>query len=147
MKHGKKLLGLVFFGLIISGVGLYWSLPASPDDFPHPLNGAFRQWHGLFTFLSLLCIGQVWADHLRKQLKNWRRHLDGVMHLALWLSLIITGYLLYFPSDTLTAWLNIGQLHWYLALALVVMLPLHILLHRHKKPARKQKTALATRVI
>lgn len=125
MKRGRKLLWGVFSGLVISGVGLYWCLPASIDDFPHPLNGVFRQWHGVFAFASLISIGQIWAEHIRKQINKWRRYPDGALHLLIWGGLIVSSYWLYYPPMALNEWLNIGQIHWWLGVALILMLPLH----------------------
>lgn len=123
----------MFAGLSLTGIGLYLTLPASLDDFPHPLQGEFRIWHGFFVFLSLISIGQIYQEHIRKQLKKWQKYPDGLAHLALWLIIIWSGFLLYYPPLWLDELINMSSVHWYSSLGLLVMLPAHALFHKPKK--------------
>ncbi|MFC0118565.1 hypothetical protein [Pseudoalteromonas xiamenensis] len=144
MKHGKLLLWFVYVGMVITGIGLYLTLPASVDDFPHPLQGDFRMWHGLFVFISLFSIGQIFQEHIRKQIKKWRRYPDGVIHLLLWSVVIVTGFLLYYPPLWLPEWFNLSNTHWYVSLAIIAVLPFHAIYHRPKRKFKKVQARRTT---
>ncbi|MFC3031697.1 hypothetical protein ACFOEE_04090 [Pseudoalteromonas fenneropenaei] len=139
MKRGKFLIWLVFVGCMLSGIALYLTQPATMNDFPHPLHGEFRFWHGLFVFLSLVSFGQTYNEHIRKQIKKWRSTPDGALHLVLWLLLMSSGLLLYYPPMWLTDIVSIASLHWYFGLLLGLILPLHILRHRSKAKSTRNK--------
>lgn len=124
-KRGRLFLWLTFSGLVISGIGLYFCLPASFDDFPHPFNGAFRAFHGLTAILALLSLGQMWSEHIHKKIKKWPRTPDGVIHFTLWMLLIISGYCLYYYPGILPEAFGMGDLHLWLGIALLIFLPLH----------------------
>ncbi|WKE64554.1 hypothetical protein PVT67_12860 [Gallaecimonas kandeliae] len=125
VNPSRALLWLGFLGLVASGIGLYLCLPKSLDEFPHPLAGSFRQLHGAFAMLGLGLLGYLWSDHIGKKLRHWRRHPDGLIHLGLWLALVLSGYLLYYPPACLEGLVPLSALHWYLGLGLVALFPIH----------------------
>lgn len=106
----------------MTGIALVILAPALPDDLPHPFAGALRQGHGAFATLGILLFGFMLADHARKKLKTHKYSADGLLHLALWTLLIISGYLLYYPLP----WMDMLEVHWWLGIALIAILPLHI---------------------
>jgi MFS family permease len=127
MKKSRILLWLVLLFISLTGVALYALAPASLDDFPHPLNGLFRALHGVAAAAAMLMLGYMFANHVQKKIaqhkRGWRKQVwDGYVHLSLWVLLIVTGLLLYYPQDALPA---VAQLHWYLGLVLMVVFPVH----------------------
>lgn len=124
MKKSRISLWLIVLAVAISGIALYLLAPASEDDFPHPLNGLFRELHGVSAMLGVFIFGYFFADHVQKKLPKKKRHWDGYAHLSLWALLIISGLLLYYPQD-LRGTLNIPSIHWWLGAALCLLFPLH----------------------
>lgn len=131
MKKSRVILWIILIAISISGVALHLITPASADDLPHPLNGAFRMIHGVASALGLFIFGYFFADHVQKKFAKyhyqWRSHLwDGYCHLLVWVLLIVTGLLLYYPPEKITAaGVNIIAIHWYLGLLLIGLFPFH----------------------
>jgi hypothetical protein len=143
VKKQYWLMSAIVVLLIISGIGLYLCLPPSEDEFPHPFNGTFRQFHGAAAYLALIGLGYMLGDHIAKKWRYWRRHLDGVMHLILWLLLSITGLLLYYPIMVLDA-IAMGTVHWYLGVTLLLVYPAHASQLQLKRWWRKSRTGRAS---
>lgn len=124
MKKSRASLWLIVFAVAITGIALFFIAPANEDDFPHPLNGLFRELHGVSAMFSVFIFGYLFADHVQKKLPKKKRHWDGYVHLSLWTILILTGLLLYYPQDLLEA-LSVASIHWWLGIALCLVFPLH----------------------
>ncbi|HEY8941208.1 MAG TPA: hypothetical protein VIM59_13495 [Cellvibrio sp.] len=124
MKKSRIGIWIILLATAITGVALFWLAPASEDDFPHPLNGLFRELHGASAMLAVFMFGYLFADHVQKKLHKKKHHWDGYLHLVLWSLLVISGLLLYYPQDSLQL-LNVSIVHWYLGLGLCALFPLH----------------------
>ncbi len=124
MKKSRISLWLILLATALTGIALYLLAPASSDDFPHPLNGLFRELHGVSAMLGVFIFGYLFADHVQKKLHRKKHHWDGYAHLSLWCVLVASGLLLYYPQDLLEP-LSIGDIHWYSGIALCVLFPLH----------------------
>ncbi len=124
MKKSRISLWFILLATAITGVALYLLAPASADDFPHPLNGLFRELHGLSAMLGVFMFGYLFADHVQKKLHKKKRHWDGYLHLSLWFVLVASGLLLYYPQDNLE-FLDIIRIHWYAGIFLCGLFPLH----------------------
>jgi MFS family permease len=126
MKKSRIFLWLLMLAVSLTGIALYWMAPATEDDFPHPLNGLFRELHGASMALCLIIFGYMLAEHVQKKLAKRGHYWDGYLHLGVWIGLIVTGLLLYYPQTLFDDWgINMPQWHWYLGLALIAIMPLH----------------------
>lgn len=131
MKKSRFLLwsSVIFIG--ITGVGLYCFAPASETNLPHPLNGLFRELHGLASFLAIFMFGYFFSDHVKKKLVKYRRSetrrpWDGYVHLGVWGVLLVSGLLLYYPQTIFeSSPLSVASVHWYVGLLLLFLFPLH----------------------
>ncbi|MES2823820.1 MAG: hypothetical protein V4732_09480 [Pseudomonadota bacterium] len=141
MKKSRVLLWLVVIAICITGVALYFMAPPSEDELPHRLNGLFRELHGVASAVAIFIFGYLFADHVQKKLAKykyrWNVHVwDGYLHLTVWVLLIMSGFLLYYPQDSLSAMgISIAQVHWYAGLTLIGLFPLHFW---HKAISRYQ---------
>jgi hypothetical protein len=124
VSTGRWLQGLIILGIFVTGVVLWLLLPGE-DELPHRLSGVFRRWHGAFAILSTLFIGYMLADHVVPRVRRILRW-DGVLHLAVWGVLIVSGYLLYYPQDIISAYVDVSVLHWVIGLMLGAVFPLHV---------------------
>lgn len=124
MKKSRISIWITLLATAATGIALFWLAPAGEDDFPHPLNGLFRELHGASAMLAVFMFGYLFADHVQKKLHKKKHHWDGYLHLTLWSLLVISGLLLYYPQDSLQ-FLNITSLHWYIGLGLCALFPLH----------------------
>lgn len=124
MKKSRISLWLILLAVAITGIALFFLAPATEDDFPHPLNGLFRELHGVSAMLGVFIFGYLFADHVQKKLPKKKRHWDGYLHLSLWTLLTVSGLLLYYPQDLLEAF-NIADIHLWLGVALCLVFPLH----------------------
>ncbi|MES2672632.1 MAG: hypothetical protein V4660_00260 [Pseudomonadota bacterium] len=131
MKKSRVLLWFVVIAISITGVALYFMAPPSEDELPHPLNGLFRELHGVASAMAIFIFGYFFADHVQKKLAKYKNHWsaqvwDGYLHLTVWVVLIISGLLLYYPQESLNAMgISIADLHWYAGLILIGLFPLH----------------------
>lgn len=130
MKKSRINLAISLSLLALSGIALYVLAPTD-EGLPHPYNGLLREIHGAGAVVGLIMFGYLFADHVKKKLIKYRkikthRPWDGYVHLWLWIFLIITGWLLYYPQE---AWLGAGtavaSAHWYAGVFLMVLFPLH----------------------
>jgi uncharacterized membrane protein len=131
MKKSRTFLWLVVVAISITGIALYLMAPANDDELPHPLNGLLRELHGVASALAIFIFGYFFSDHVKRKLAKHARHwtwkiIDGYCHLAIWVLLILSGLLLYYPQEIVT---NIGvsirAAHWYAGLALIGLFPMH----------------------
>lgn len=138
MKKSRISLWIILLATALTGVALYLLAPASADDFPHPLNGLFRELHGLSAMLGVFIFGYLFADHVQKKLHKKKHHWDGYVHLSLWCALVASGLLLYYPQDLLESF-SVGAIHWYAGLALCILFPMHFwrkaLIKKFQSPA------------
>lgn len=126
MKKSRFLLWLCVLAITITGVALYIMTPADEDSFPHPLTGLFRELHGVSMVLALVMFGYMFADHVQKKFAKGKHHWDGYLHIGVWVVLIITGLLLYYPQFFIEeAGVVVPELHWYFGLLLMLLFPLH----------------------
>lgn len=131
MKKSRYLLWISALALAITGIALYWMMPAE-GDLPHPLNGLFRELHGAFAALGIFMFGYLFGDHVQKKIHKQHHHWDGYVHLSLWILLVVSGLLLYYPLAVLPETLA-HNIHWYAGLALCVCFPLHFSRKRIKR--------------
>lgn len=131
MKKSRVLLWFVVIAISVTGIALYFMEPGSEGELPNPMNGLFRELHGIFSALAIFTFGYLFADHVQKKLakhsKHWNLHLwDGYLHLTVWVLLVVSGLLLYYPAEFMeTIGVNIIKIHWYLGLLLMSLFPLH----------------------
>jgi membrane protease YdiL (CAAX protease family) len=131
MKKSRISLLMSVAVLAVTGVALAYCA-AGEDGLPHPLNGLLREIHGLGAFLGMIMFGYFFAEHVKKKLARYRRARagrpwDGYLHLWLWLGLVATGLLLYYPQDVgLQSPISVASLHWYMGVILLGLFPVHI---------------------
>lgn len=131
MKKSRVLLWLVVITVSITGIALYWMAPANEDELPHPLNGLFRELHGVVSTIAIFMFGYLFSDHVQKKLAKYKDHWnvhvwDGYLHLSVWVILILSGLLLYYPQEILSAMgISAPHIHWYAGLILIGLFPLH----------------------
>ena len=91
----------------------------------HPLEIWSLRLHGFFAMFGLLCLGMLLEHHIKTYLKHPRRWWTGLPLLAVWIWLVISGYLLYYLIDD--QWHNAFSLgHWIVGLISVLAAYLHI---------------------
>lgn len=137
LKKAYQIVILITLLLALSGVILYSALPATADDLPKAWYNMARQWHGALAMLGLMALGYMLSDHIEKKWRYWRKHVDGVLHLLLWLLLVVSGFLLYYPP-TEGEW-PISAVHWWLGIALCLWFPLHSSQRWFKQRQRRSK--------
>lgn len=156
MKKSRLLLWFIVLAVGITGVALYFMAPANEEELPHPLNGLFRELHGFASALAIFIFGYLFADHVQKKLAKykhqWQAHLwDGYLHLSVWLLLIVSGLLLYYPQDFLsTIGINVPLIHWYVGLILMGLFPLHFwrkVFQRYQARKRWEKSLVAQKML
>lgn len=130
----------VGLGLWASGAGWlvlhYFGMHASEFG-PEP--SAFEPWwlkaHGALAFLSLWTFGLLWGQHIVKAWGRGERRWTGSIMVAALLTMILTGYLLYYaPAGGHEL---ISAMHWVPGLAL----PVAYLAHRLLRPVRHRPLA------
>jgi hypothetical protein len=103
--------------------------PFGPET--NPLEPWALKAHGAFAFATLWLMGLLWAAHLVNGWSSGRRRLSGVLLFGLALSLILTGYLLYYAGGDELREL-VSKLHWVVGLGA----PLAFALHRFARDPR-----------
>lgn len=130
MKKSRIFLWAMVVALSGSGIALYF-LTGTADELPHPLNGLFRSLHGIVSAFSIFIFGYFFSDHVQKKWIKYKSRLranlwDAYCHFSVWVLLIVTGLLLYYPPAILDEMnINVGSIHWYLGLILSGLFPLH----------------------
>ncbi|HMU65884.1 MAG TPA: hypothetical protein PKE57_01985 [Cellvibrionaceae bacterium] len=131
MKKSRINLILSFAVLAFSGLALVLLAP-SEDGLPHPLNGVLREIHGVGAAFGLFMFGYMFSDHVKKKLVRYRktrapRPWDGYLHLWLWVALIVSGLLLYYPQEIAgESPISMAKAHWLAGVGLIFLLPLHV---------------------
>ena len=95
----------------------------------HPWEHPAIQIHGALAMLSCMLIGSLFHLHMRRAHKAKRNRASGWSMISLMLSLIVSGYALYYLANENTH-LIWSTMHWVLGLSLPVLLVLHIYLGR-----------------
>ncbi|MBI5005932.1 MAG: cytochrome b/b6 domain-containing protein [Nitrosomonadales bacterium] len=135
----RQVLGAIWL-VVLSGVlwiALGFYLDA--DDYTDPL----RAWrhrvlvlHGIAAYVLLWVIGRLFALH---QQGNWRAQRNRASGLALSLALLLlagSGLTLYYPPHE--DWRDaFSMLHQVLGVALVLLVPLHVVLARKDRQRRR----------
>lgn len=124
--------------LLISG-GVWLALHyrnglSTPElELPHPLEHALLRLHGLATLLFTLALGGLGTVHIPRGWRERRQVKTGVGLLLLMLSLLGSGYALYYWVDDSNRWL-VGLLHSLAGLLAALVLFVHG--RRTKPPAQ-----------
>ena len=129
MKKSRIILWITNGLLAATGLLLFYLAP-DPDGFPHPLNNLFRQIHGWMAALFLVLLGFMLSVHIEKKWKRHLRRFEGGLHLSIWILLIVSGWLIYYPPE----WINFEWIKWVhiiLGFVICVFFPLHAL-RKHK---------------
>jgi hypothetical protein len=130
MKKSRLFLWIIVVALSGTGIALHF-LTGNAEELPHPLSGLFRSLHGVVSAAALFMFGYFFSDHIqKKRIKykhKWHSHLwDAYFHFTVWILLITTGLLLYYPPAVLEELnVNMGSIHWYLGLILSGLFPFH----------------------
>jgi hypothetical protein len=100
----------------------------------HPLEHWWLLAHGAFAFASLWLLGFLSVAHVAGRWEWRRQRGSGLALLAIYIWLVITGYLLYYAGDEqFRAAVSLG--HWTVGVAALFFLLLH---RRLRRTARAQ---------
>jgi hypothetical protein len=90
--------------------------------------------HGAAAFVTLVAVGAMLTNHVRRGLLLARNRVSGVGVLASFLVLTLTGYALYYVvADTLRP--PVSLLHWIVGLALAPLVVVHVVAGRRTRRA------------
>lgn len=126
---------LILAGIWLSGV--LWLVAhyalREPGPFGVPTPSTWEPWclavHGAFAFLSLGLAGWILSQHLSPAWRSGRSRRSGLAMVAGALSLMFSGYLLYYViSDRARE--VIGVVHWVIGSAMPLVLIWHLLARR-----------------
>jgi hypothetical protein len=155
MKKSRVFLWCVVVAMSITGIALHLMAPDSDDELPNSLIGLMRELHGAAIFLAIFMFGYFFANHVQKKLAKYKlkgraQVWDGYCHVSVWILLIVSGLLLYYPQDILESLpaINIPAIHWYTGLILLALFPWHFwrdLIGRLRARKRYQSTRNGTR--
>ena len=126
----------VTFGVWITGVSwlvFHYFFLRYTDFGPthHPLEHWSIVLHGAFAFFSTWLMGYLWATHVSTRWRLQRHRKTGGALFTLMMTLILTGYLLYYlSSDELRDITSV--VHWVVGLALPVFFLGHWLIRASK---------------
>lgn len=123
----------------VSWIALDWYLDA--DDYTDPL----RVWrhrvlvlHGVAAYVLLWIVGRLYALHQQGNWQAQRNRASGLVMSAVLLLLAGSGLTLYYPPHE--DWRDaFSLLHQGLGVALVLLLPLHIVLARKDRQQRRAR--------
>jgi Na+/H+ antiporter NhaC len=132
---------VVFALLFISGVAWFilhtWA--RHPSEFGSEELNAFEPWllkvHGAAAMVALVLLGVLYPVHI---MRGWRAHRNrrsGAGLVAICLSLIVTGYLLYYVGGE-TSRAVTSLLHLWIGFALPAMIAIHIWRGRASRAGR-----------
>ena len=132
--------------LFISGAAwAYWNdLVSAPGDFETDAKSWALKVHGAAGMAILVLIGMLLNGHVRFAWRAHRNRGNGILFLATFAVLTVTGYGLYYAGgERLQAWTS--WIHLGVGLALPLVLGLHIWLGKGTRPAiPSQNRARAT---
>ena len=125
---------LVVYGIsaAMAATGILWLLfhyfvheQGAFGQKPHPLTMWWLRAHGAAAMLALVGAGSLTLTHMRRAWRLRRnRGWGGVLGMAT-VTLIVTGYLLYYASDEDLRSV-VSLMHWIVGLACVALVPLHV---------------------
>jgi hypothetical protein len=99
----------------------------------HPLEQWWLRAHGAFAFASLWLLGFLSVAHVGGRWAWRRQRRSGLVLLAIYVWLVLTGYLLYYAGgDAFRAAVSLS--HWTVGLAALVFLLLHRRIRRSAGP-------------
>ncbi len=124
----RQMLYLALAATLLSGLAwllAHYLLPLPEDAARHPLETWSIRTHGLAAMFALAVHGAYWQQHIAHASRQRRHFVSGMLLLAAWLVLAVTGYGLYYLTDEgLRALTSLA--HWAIGLALPVVLIAHI---------------------
>lgn len=130
-RPGRRLRQMLYLALaatLLSGLGwllAHYLLPLPEDAARHPLETWSIRSHGLAAMFALAVHGAYWQQHIAHASRQRRHFVSGILLLAAWLLLILSGYGLYYLTDEgLRATTSLA--HWSIGLALPVALLAHL---------------------
>lgn len=91
---------------------------------PHPLEHWWLSAHGLFAFATLWQFGLLWGRHIVGGWNSKRRRVSGSTLFVILLTLVVTGYLLYYPP-TEESHAPVALIHWIIGLPIALVFVVH----------------------
>jgi hypothetical protein len=145
--RARYALGLVLLALVGSGLawlGIYYADAlgfAAGDELARVAREALAlKFHGAAAMATLIALGAMVAAHARPAWRLRRNRASGSLVLATFAVLAATGYALYyFATDDARPPLSL--VHWVTGLALVALLPVHLVLGRRTRAAMRRPVA------
>lgn len=121
----------VLGGLWISGVAwllLHYFLQRAGDfgPIPHPLEAWTLKLHGALAFAALWTGGVLWAVHIVPAWRRGHRRSSGIVSVALFALLALSGYLLYYAGDDALRAV-VALVHWLVGLGALAPVLVHVL--------------------
>jgi hypothetical protein len=140
--RARYALGLVLVALVASGLAwlaLHYvdavGLTAGDELARAAREALAMKFHGAAAMATLVALGAMVAAHARPAWRLRRNRGSGSLVLVLFCLLAATGYALYyFATDDARPPLSL--VHWVTGLALVALLPLHLMLGRRSRATR-----------
>ena len=129
-RTAKLLLALVLLTSLGTGAGWYylhrWGQVENEwgDMGPHPWQPTLIKIHAASAFLAMIGFGFLLARHLPPAWRTHRQRLSGLPLVALVVTMIVTGYGLFYSGEELRPLL--ADVHLYTGLSLPVILVVHI---------------------
>jgi hypothetical protein len=109
-----------------------------------PLEPWWLKLHGAFAFAAVWMFGLLWGAHIAKLWPSKRRRWSGGMLTAVFVLLILSGYLLYYVGDDRIRPL-ISALHWGIGLACPIFFAWHRLKRRSIRTSIDRTDSMAQR--
>lgn len=124
--------------LALWGTGLVWvwlhyfgDIEGEFGPSPNPLKPVLLSLHGFFLLPALLALGGLMAAHIGAGWRYRHKRVSGVAQTALYLTLIVTGYCLYYVGDDFFRE-AIGLSHWILGAAAPIFFIWHLVVRRKR---------------
>jgi MFS family permease len=135
-KHERWVYG-IGGALLLSGVGwliahYFLAIPGEFGDPHHPSEPWWLRVHGAAAMGFLVVTGTVLLNHVVRAWHLRKNHQSGLVFLGLLGTMVLTGYALYyFGGEDTRPW--ISKVHWIAGLVATAVLPIHVVLGRHRK--------------
>jgi hypothetical protein len=113
--------------LFITGVMwlvAHFGLRDASDDLPHPAEHWILRVHGFAMLVGLFVYGSLLRVHMINAWNMRRNRVTGGIVSCVLLILTLTGYVLYYGTETTRPVMS--ALHWVIGLAISALLPFHI---------------------
>jgi hypothetical protein len=124
--------------LALWGTGLAWvwlhyfgEIEGEFGPEPNPLNPFLLSLHGFFLLPALLAMGGLMAVHIGMGWRYRHKRNSGIAQTALYLTLILTGYGLYYAGDDLLRE-NLSLAHWTIGAAAPVIFIWHLIVRLNR---------------